>query len=224
MSSQLTSLVPVLDGTNYQQWASAMQSFLMSQGQWKCAKEGATSPDPKEAELMATWNQDCKKALGNIRLRLHHTIGYQYDSIDEPSTLWKNLKEKYGSPGLTAAFLDFKGIMDTVIPNGSDPSPALDKIAAHFTNLAKMKWEISKKIQAMMILSKAPPSTESIIQLFAQMAKEDSEKGLDPERLSAAMRSSWETHQRSGANRGKNNNQQQANKLSAVKPFDNAPN
>ena len=32
----LTQLVPVLDGTNYQQWASAMQSFLMSQGQWGC--------------------------------------------------------------------------------------------------------------------------------------------------------------------------------------------
>ena len=33
MSSQLTNLIPVLDGTNYQQWSAAMQSFLMSQGQ-----------------------------------------------------------------------------------------------------------------------------------------------------------------------------------------------
>ena len=44
MSSQLTNLVPVLDGTNYQQWSTAMQSFLMSQGQWKCTKEGADAP------------------------------------------------------------------------------------------------------------------------------------------------------------------------------------
>jgi len=44
MSSQLTSLVPVLDGTNYQQWAAAMQSYLMSQGQWKCTKPGASNP------------------------------------------------------------------------------------------------------------------------------------------------------------------------------------
>ena len=36
--------IPMLDGTNYQQWSAAMQSFLMSQGQWKCMKEGADAP------------------------------------------------------------------------------------------------------------------------------------------------------------------------------------
>ena len=35
MSSSLTSPVPVLNGTNYQQWASAMKLFLLSQGQWR---------------------------------------------------------------------------------------------------------------------------------------------------------------------------------------------
>ena len=44
MSSQLTNLVPMLDGTNYQQWYTAMESFLMSQGLWKCMKEGADTP------------------------------------------------------------------------------------------------------------------------------------------------------------------------------------
>jgi hypothetical protein len=44
MSSQLTTLVPVLDGTNYQQWASAMQSYLMAQGLWKCVKSDRTIP------------------------------------------------------------------------------------------------------------------------------------------------------------------------------------
>ena len=44
MSSQLTNLVPVLDSTNYQQWSAAMQSFLMSQGQWKRTGEGADTP------------------------------------------------------------------------------------------------------------------------------------------------------------------------------------
>ena len=34
MSSSLTTLVPILTGPNYQIWAPAMKSFLMSQGQW----------------------------------------------------------------------------------------------------------------------------------------------------------------------------------------------
>ena len=50
MSSQLTNLVPVLDSTNYQQWSATMQSFLMSQGQWKCTKPGAAAPGIATAE------------------------------------------------------------------------------------------------------------------------------------------------------------------------------
>jgi hypothetical protein len=40
MSSQLTSLVPVLEGPNYQQWAPAVRNFLMAQGQWRLMKKG----------------------------------------------------------------------------------------------------------------------------------------------------------------------------------------
>ena len=95
MSSQLTNLIPMLNGTNYQQWSAALQSFLMSQGQWKCTKPGAVAPGVTTAEAkpkaegepstsvtatttdkeeLASWNEDAEKALGNIRLRLHHTI------------------------------------------------------------------------------------------------------------------------------------------------------
>ena len=34
MSSALTNLIPILDGSNYQQWAPPMRNFLKSQGQW----------------------------------------------------------------------------------------------------------------------------------------------------------------------------------------------
>ena len=117
MSSQLTNLVLVLDSTNYQQWSAAMQSFLMSQGQWKCTKPGATAPGVTTAEAepeaegepstsvtatttgkeeLASWNKDAEKALGNIHLRLHHTIGYQFNEVATPAFLWQALKNRYG--------------------------------------------------------------------------------------------------------------------------------
>ena len=181
MSSQLTNLVPVLDGTNYQQWSAAMQSFLMSQGQWTCTKEGADAPTittttiAPEAEggpstsitvgkeELTSWNKDAEKALGNIRLHLHHTIGYQFNDVTSPSKLWEILKVKYGPVGLTRAFVEFKAIMDTVIPNGVDPSPALDKIMSHHARLTNMECEIPKKILSMMLLAKAPPSMETTV-------------------------------------------------------------
>ena len=111
MSSSLTSLVPVLDGTNYQQWASAMKLFLLSQEQWKViskpapvykattttastltsgGKKKQTKEDEGEAEelTVTTDNQEAidnfedlnDKAVGNICLQLHHTIGYQFNN------------------------------------------------------------------------------------------------------------------------------------------------
>ena len=96
MSSALTSLIPVLDGTNFQQWASAMKSYLMSQGQWKCIarppsfatsskrapKASSSKKTDEEEEETATAvaipddDQEAKeafeelndKAVGNIRL------------------------------------------------------------------------------------------------------------------------------------------------------------
>ena len=233
MSSQLTTLVPVLDGTNYQQWSAAMQSFLMSQGQWKCTREGAVAPNTTTTvteqeggpsitvttrkEEVASWNEDAEKALGNIRLRLHHTICYQFNDVNNPSTLWETLKTKYGPVGLTRAFVKFKAIMDTVIPNGVDPSPALDKIMSHHVRLTNMECEIPKKILSLMLLAKAPSSMEPVVQMFSQLLGDADEdkmtEQLIPEKVVQMMRTSWETHGQAGMSR---NNQQRANKLSAV--------
>ena len=44
MSSQLTSLTTVFDGSNYTQWAKQMQAFLMSQGLWGYAEGTIDEP------------------------------------------------------------------------------------------------------------------------------------------------------------------------------------
>ena len=80
----------------------------MSQGQWRCTKEGADAPNTTTTateveggpsvtvttgkEEVTSWNEDAEKALGNIHLHLHHTIGYQFNDVMNPSTLWENPK------------------------------------------------------------------------------------------------------------------------------------
>ena len=222
-----------------------MQSFLMSQGQWKCTKPGATAPGVTTAEAeaeaegepsvsvtaattgkeeLASWNEDAEKVLGNIHLHLHFTIGYQFNEVATPAFLWQELKNRYSAQGLSQAFVEFKGLMDTVFPSGVDPTPALDKIMSHFTCLNKMNWEIPKKVLGMMMITKAPSSMESIVQLYSTILTDstlsEQEEKLDPEKITLAMRGSWETHGRAGMSRS---NQQQVNKLSAVKPAENQP-
>jgi len=248
MSSTLNTFVPVLDGTNYQQWAASMQSFLMSQGQWRVITKNAPLPvyknstqvapikadddtidvqatrraqaaadqramltEPTNQDALDEWEELVSKAVGNIRLRLHHTIAYQYNTEDDAANLWQSLLNKYGQPGISRAYIEFKGAMDTNIPNNSDPSPSLDKMMAHFTRLRDIRFEIAPKVQAMMILAKAPASMETIVQVFFQEGDHDK---LTPDGVITSMMTAWEAHNRSG---NRTNNQQRANKLSAVK-------
>ena len=62
MSSALTNLVPVLEGPNYKTWFPLMQSFLMSQGQWRVTHKSPPTLIPAkpatETEEAVTGNQD----------------------------------------------------------------------------------------------------------------------------------------------------------------------
>jgi hypothetical protein len=141
----------------------------------------------------------------------------QYNTEDNPEALWKILSEKYRDPGVSGAFVKFKGVMDTVIPNNGDPSPALDKIMSHFVCLSEMSWIVPKNIQAMIILAKAPSSMEPMVQLLAAQVKEEKDKSkITPDIILSQMRLSWDTHGRTSASSKGKQNQQQAQKISAV--------
>ena len=232
MSSSLNQFVPVFNGTNYREWAPAMQAYLMSAGQWKATKPSALPPaaisikDEAGTEVVSNqseindWEENAEKAMGNIRLRLNENIRAQYLTEEYPSTLWNKLHDKYGVVGIPTAFIEFKGLMDTVIPNGSDPNPAIDKILTHYTRLTEMRWKIDSEIVAMILLSKAPPSMESVVQMTTMLGKgKDGKEDVRPtlDRVVLAMTNSWETNRRQGNKVSQN--QQRANKLSAVKPW-----
>jgi hypothetical protein len=236
MSSQLSTFVPVLDRSNYQQWAAAMQSYLMAQGLWRCTKSSVTPPSigtsTEEVEIkdikgkgttvevtkvtnedeIEKWYEASEKAIGSIRLRLAENIRLQFDEITSPATLWQKLLETYGKPGMSRAFTEFKVVMDTVIPNGVDPGPALATIQAHFSQLERLQWKIPSHVKGLMILAKAPSSMKATVQILChnlENGKIDSDD-LSPEKIALQLGNTWETSR--CEERGKK--QQQANKLS----------
>jgi len=202
-----------------------MQSYLLSQGQWPVTKTALSTLYPvkdtdvkydvEKAEKLQDLNN---KAVGNIRLRLHHTIGAQYTELDDASKLWTALKDKYASPGFSQAYYEMKGVFDTVIKDNQDPSPAFDKIVTHFLRLKEQDFEIPEKVQAMMIIAKCPPSMETMVQV---MTAEDEIPTLTIEKIAGHLRQSWQASTRAGgSNSNYRQNQQRANKLSAVKRQD----
>ena len=155
------------------------------------------------------------KAIGNICLRLHHTIGYQFNNVDLAHKLWTKLEGHYAKPGFTQLFVKFKGAMNTTIPANADPRPAIDKILAHFTRLRVNNLEIPDNIQSLILLSKAPSNMEVMVQALSAKA---TQKGItNIQEVCHGMITSWQNSARSGTQ----GNQQRANKLSAVKRQDN---
>ncbi len=76
MSSQLTSLVPIFDGSNWSIWSKAMTAFFMSQGLWGYIEGvipapvlGAGTP-PVTAADVALWNKNDEMARGNLTVML----------------------------------------------------------------------------------------------------------------------------------------------------------
>ena len=89
MSNALTTLVPVLDGSNYQVWACQMKAYLQSQDLWAITigtypypatpvpqgwvatpDEPQPVPTPEQLVAQAVWFKESNHALGNIMLHL----------------------------------------------------------------------------------------------------------------------------------------------------------
>ena len=208
MSSSLTTLVPVLNGPNYTSWVPMMQSFLMSQGQWKVMDpppvpvEESPATDTKEAvysnqEEITTWNDLNIKALGNIRLCLHHTIAYNQHNSKTAAQLWGTLEENYGHPGLASYYLELKAAFDMPIPANADPSLALEKITSHFGKLAEGGSEVtlSPHLQALILMAKLPPTYDSLAQIMCQT---DKITNLDLEKVKKAINVAWDQKSNGG--------------------------
>ena len=233
MSSALSQFVPVLTGANYPEWVSAMENYLRSQGQWFVIQRSrpgaaaaapaagateeeetaATAAQPAETDDPATtaWDEANGRALGNIRLRLTHPIAYKHRKLATASELWEVLEETYGKPGISAIYSEFKAALELTVPSTAHPATMLDKFQAHFERLSQAKVQIPSFAQAMILLSKLPPSMDNIAQLMNAI---DDVKELKVEIIRRQVILHWE--QRNGR-KGNTSNGANANKLSAIK-------
>ena len=162
MTSQL-NLINVLTGANYLSWAPVMKGFLMASGISHVLFEECPSPityndDSTNALDIQHWKQDDTKALGYLILRIQENIRVKHDALGTAKALWDALSTEYGTQGISATYGEFKAMLDTPIPSNQHPAQAFNKINTHFSHLKKAEFEIPSKVQAMILLSKLPPS------------------------------------------------------------------
>ena len=145
MSSQLTSLVTLFDGSNWGIWSRAMKAFLMSQGLWGYVNGAITMPvitaDPNIAAQVANhtaqqaaltaWNKADDQALGSIILCLKPEL-QQHATQATSASAWDALEQRYSAPTVPSIYKDFKEAISICINPNQHPATQFDKLSAAF--------------------------------------------------------------------------------------------
>jgi hypothetical protein len=163
MSSQLATLVPIFDGTNYLVWSRAMKAYLQSQGLFGYTNGSLTIPvsipavaaspvvpatssslaidavtavpayDPTPAEILS-WKKSNDMAMGAITLHLSPSI-QQLISQATAEDLWPHLTDTYNKDTLSTVYKDWKEVQNIRFISTQHPGPIFEKLDATYSRL-----------------------------------------------------------------------------------------
>jgi hypothetical protein len=178
MSSSLKCLVPILDGTNYRDWAVLMQSYLQLQDLWEVVDGGhrmlaalastATASETTAYNAAYTaWNVADNKATGAITLRISASLRHYCAANQSARTFWGNLKTAFGAALMPAVYADFKQVINIKL-SGGNPVPKMEWMVTLFNRLATNNLSLTARLQGLMLLAALPNKWDNVAQLFMQ--------------------------------------------------------
>jgi hypothetical protein len=163
MSSQLATLVPVFDSTNYLVWSRAMKAYLQSQGLFGYTDGSLTIPvsipavaaspvvpatsstpaidavtavpayDPTPADILS-WKKLNDMAMGAIILRLSPSIQQLITQVTAED-LWTHLTDTYDKDSLSTVYKDWKEVQNIQFISTQHPGPVFEKLDATYSRL-----------------------------------------------------------------------------------------
>jgi hypothetical protein len=181
-SNNAASLVPILDGTNYRQWAVAMKALIMSTGMWAYVQgniDRESLPEKKEEReklsetrrneilaAQAAWDKDDGMVIGQIMLRLSPTVQQNHTTYLTSFSLWNALEGSYGKVMASTVFRDFKECLTARISTTADHNIYFDKMFGVFAWMKAADVEIPPQLQAMIALAALPQKWEMLISVI----------------------------------------------------------
>jgi hypothetical protein len=166
MSSQLATLVPVFDGTNYLVWSRAMKAYLQSQGLFGYTDGSLTIPVsipavaaspavPATATTLAidavtavpaydltpsdilSWKKSNDMAMGAIILRLLPSIQQLILQVTAEDP-WTHLTDTYDKDSLSTVYKDWKEVQNTRFISTQHPGPVFEKLDTAYSHLNRV--------------------------------------------------------------------------------------
>ena len=222
MSNNAALFVPVLDGSNYGLWSTAMKAFLMSLGLWAHVTGVSAPPDEVLSAAGEVTNQEARNkwferdsmAIGHITLQVSPSIQQELDSLAADSDVddyWTHLSSRYGTATPSSIYKDFKETLNIRLNPGQHPSQQIDRMVAAFQRLTAASIIIPPQIQVMILLSALPQKWEMLVSIVTQQHVLTT---IQLSHVHNAILAQYESENVRSSGKGK---QQHANKLSAVK-------
>ena len=167
--------IPTLTSLNYLSWASKMHAYLQAEGFWFAIRNEHPAPaaEDEDTKAIECWDDGNDQAIGHLILRMENYIANKYSTMEIAKEIWDNLEVQYSKPSITSIYIEFKALINTNIPDGNHPTPAFVKLTAHFQCLKEFKFEVSKKIQVLLVLAKLPSYMNVVTHLINLAADKD---------------------------------------------------
>jgi hypothetical protein len=181
-----TFLVPILDGTNYRQWAVAMKAFIMSTRMWAYVEdriERESLPDKKELMKLSdaqkeeihvaqnTWDKNDGMVIRQIMLRLLPMVQQNHTTMITSYQLWNALASSYSKATASMVFKDFKDCLSACISLTANPNIYFNKMFGAFAQMLVANIEVSNQLQAMITLAALLQKWEMLISIITSDIK-----------------------------------------------------
>ena len=222
--SQIITLskIPLFKGMNYLFWWPKMEMYLISTScMWianipEPAKPTATSDHNVVSSYYIKWQESNGKLTSPILQTLLEALFKKYKVHTAYADLIKAIQDNYAKPTIATIFADFKAILKMSLHNSGNPKPFIQQLKSLFFHLKNASYPIMDNIQALLLLTNVPPFLNTIMQIIVQ-TKDSCGKAKEStfNEICATINMAWTTASLGG--KGKQQEGQQANKISAVK-------
>ena len=163
-TTSVSTHVPILDGTNYREWAAQMHTYLHLVGLWLIVSGTTVAPtDPVELQK---WTLSDLMANGAIKLRCSLNI---WDLIAATSTaIWTALSNSFGATGVSRLFGDFKAVTQFRFSGTQHPVAEISCFNTHNQHLVASGVTLSGYILGMLLLGALPSKWDHVAMIYLQ--------------------------------------------------------
>ena len=163
-TSSVSTHVPILDGTNYREWATQMHAYLWLVG--LCLIVSGTTTAPTDLVELQKWTLLDSMANGAIELRCSLNIR---DLIGNTSAAtWTALSNAFGTTGVSRLFRDFKQVTQFRFSGTQHPAAEISRFNTHNTHLTVNGITLSDYVLGMLLLGALPSKWDHVAAIYLQ--------------------------------------------------------